>query len=507
MMTRSTDRPFDPRPPESNRRALAKNAIFSFAGGAATLPAAIIALPILLAALGTERLGILMLVWLIVGYLGLFDLGLGRALTKLAADRLASGAQDTGALLWSATAVLTALGVVLGAALALFANWIVAAVRVPPALTAEAVQTCWLLALSVPFIMTASGLRGFLEAQQRFVELSTVRVGQGLLFYLAPLAVLPYSHALPAVVATLVATRVLAWMILLMLALRGGIAPPGAIGVRMTLVRELVRFGRWVAVSTVVGPLMLYADRFLIGTMVSVAAVAYYATPYEVVTKLWLIPAALTAVLFPAFATYHRRNPAELYVLAIAGIKWIFLAVYPLVLVIIAFAPEGLELWLGKDFADNAAAVLRIIAAGVLVNCVAYVPYSLLQAVGRPELCAKLHLIELPAYLICAYLLIDAWGIKGAALAWTLRAGADCAALLWLARDFLRASDDTARRLFRLASAMIFIVLPPTILLDSLLYKAAFVAVVSILLTGIALRLVLTSGERDFVRRLIAWRD
>ncbi len=507
-MIRGADRSSgDSRPPSSDRRALAKNAIFSFAGEAATLPAAIVALPFLLAALGTERLGILMLVWLIVGYLGLFDLGVGRAVTKLAADRLASGERDVAGLLWSATAVLAAMGAVMGTALAVFAEWIVAAgLRVPAPLVTETMQTCWLLALSVPFVMTASGLRGLLEAQQRFGELSAVRIAQGLLFYLAPLAVLPYSHALPAVVATLVATRLLGWLVLLLLVLRGGIALPGRMSVRIGLVKELVGFGRWVAVSSVVGPLMVYADRFMIGAMVSVAAVAYYATPYEVVTKLWLIPAALTAVLFPAFAAHYQRGSGELYTLAMAGIKWIFLLVYPLVLLVVTFAPEGLELWLGKDFSDKATGVLRIVAVGVLVNCAAYIPYSLLQAVGRPDRAAKLHLVELPVYLVCAYLFIQTWGITGAAVAWTLRVGADFAGLLWLAREFLRPADGVARRLFPLAAGMVLLLLPGAVMLDSPLQKAVFAAVVLTVLAGAALRFVLTAGERDFLRELLFWR-
>ncbi len=39
-------------------------------------------------------------------------------------------------------------------------------------------------------------------------------------------------------------------------------------------------------VSNVISPLMFYVDRLVIGAMVSVVAVAYYATPFEVVSRL-----------------------------------------------------------------------------------------------------------------------------------------------------------------------------------------------------------------------------
>jgi hypothetical protein len=43
--------------------------------------------------------------------------------------------------------------------------------------------------------------------------------------------------------------------------------------------------------------------------------------------------------------------------------------------------------------------------------------------------------MEAPPFLLCLWLLIQHAGLPGAALAWTLRAGADCLAMLWFARS------------------------------------------------------------------------
>ena len=45
------------------------------------------AVPPLVRLLGVDRFGVLALAWIIVGYFSLFDLGMGRALTKLVADK------------------------------------------------------------------------------------------------------------------------------------------------------------------------------------------------------------------------------------------------------------------------------------------------------------------------------------------------------------------------------------------------------------------------------------
>ena len=74
--------------------------------------AAMAAAPFLLHTLGTERLGVLSLIWVVVGYVSFLDLGLGRAVTVAVAAAHRPGHAPTGqgvALPFTATAVL-ALG-------------------------------------------------------------------------------------------------------------------------------------------------------------------------------------------------------------------------------------------------------------------------------------------------------------------------------------------------------------------------------------------------------------
>jgi len=91
-----------------------------------------------------------------------------------------------------------------------------------------------------------------------------------------------------------------------------------------------------------------------------------------------------------------------------------------------------LAVWVGPALADPAASVGAILLLGLWVNGLAYVPFALLQAQGRPDVPAKLHVLELPPYLLALWLGLSHFGVEGAAWAWTARAGAD-AALLFLA--------------------------------------------------------------------------
>jgi O-antigen/teichoic acid export membrane protein len=252
--------------------------------------------------------------------------------------------------------------------------------------------------------------------------------------------VLPFSKSLFPVVGVLVVGRVIGCIAHVLLCfrvvpeLRERIAWHGAAA------GPLLRFGGWMTVSNVVSPLMVTLDRFLIGAMVSMTAVAYYATPFEVVTKFLIIPGALVSVMFPAFSTSFSQDRERTAALYGRCVKYIFLILFPAVVLTVGLARSGLTLWLGADFAQHSYRVLQWLAVGVLLNGLATIPFALVQGVGRPDLTAKLHLIELPLYLLALWWLISAYGVEGAAIAWTARVGVDGAVLFGMTHRFLAAN-------------------------------------------------------------------
>lgn len=422
--------------PAPRRRGLAANTAYTLLGQVAPLAVAYFAIPALTRELGAARFGLLTLAWAVLGYFSLFDLGLGRALTQAVAERLASRRDaEVPLLVWTGLALMLALGVVGAAAAAALSPWLVGRVlTVPPALHAEALAAFLVLALATPVVIVSAAIRGVLEAAERFDLVNAVRVPQGIFSFVGPLLVLPLSRSLAAITAVLLAGRLLgtvAWYACMLRVLP-------SLGrdrrVRRAAAGPLLRVGSWMTVSNVVSPLMVTLDRFVIGAVASVAVVAYYTAPWEAVTKLWVVPAALGAVLFPAFASAQASDRERTAALYLRGLKATVLALLPVTVVIFGFAREGLAAWLGAEYAERSATVLRWLAAGVLVNSAAQIPYALVQGSGRPDVTAKLHLVELPLYLAALGWLVAAYGIAGAAAAWTLRAVVDAAALFGYAQ-------------------------------------------------------------------------
>lgn len=483
-------------------RLLARNTVLNFLGLALPLLVALFTIPLLINGLGTARFGVLALAWMVVGYFSLFDLGLGRALTKLVAEKVGTGRErEVYPLVWTALSLMLLLGLVGTAVASLLSPLLVRDVlKIPEALQSETLRAFYLLALSIPIVISTAGLRAILEATQRFGLASTVRSLMGAFTFLGPLLVLPFSNSLFPVVLVLVAGRLLAWLAHLMLCFRVMPALRRQVSFEHTAVRPLLRFGSWMTVTNVVGPLMIYLDRFLIGALVSVAAVAYYATPFEMVTKLWLLPSALIGVLFPAFSASFARDRDRTALLFGRGVKYLFLALFPIVLLIVTLSKEGIDLWLGSEFAQNSTRVLQLLAVGVLVNSLAQIPFALVQGAGRPDLTAKFHLAELPFYLLALWWLLGTFGIEGVAVAWLMRVAVDALLLFAVAQRFLLISTpDVVRAASVMGVALLILALGS--IPESLAEKGLFLSLTLLIFVLVAWFLILTPTERVLLQK------
>ncbi len=471
----------------TRERLVARNTVLNLLGQGVPMLAALFAIPLLIKGLGTDRFGVLTLIWLVMGYFSLFDLGLGRALTQLVSRKLGSNQiEEIPSLVWTSLPLMLLLGLVGGLVLAGLAPWAVReALRIPEALQPETLNAFYLLALSLPVVISTPSLRGLLEAFHRFDLTNAVSGTMGSFMFIAPLVVLPFSKNLALIVAILLLGRLIAWLANFLLVLYVIPTLRRDLKFEASIIRPLLRFGGWMTVTNIIGPLMVYLDRILLGAFISMAAVAYYATPFELVTKLWLLPGALVGVLFPAMsATFFgdQRRTAELFR---KGVKYIFLALFPIVLAIVTLAPEGLTLWLGAEFAQHSFRVLQLLAIGVFINSLAHVPFALVQGAGRPDLTAKLHLAELPFYLLVLWALIKGFGLEGAALAWVLRVSLDTGLLFYLAR---RTLSEKGLPLFRPSVAMVVALI--TLILAAFLVGPVLKAV---FLTGVLIGFILVT--------------
>jgi O-antigen/teichoic acid export membrane protein len=421
-------------------RLLARNTIWNLVGNGAPMIVAVFSIPILIHGLGKDRFGVLALAWALIGYASLFDIGLGRALTQLVAKKLGAGEEhEVPSLVWTSLLLMLALGVAGAVVIAIISPWLVHhALKIPEALQLESLRAFYLLGLSVPVVISTAGLRGLLEAHQRFMLVNALRIPLGVFTFAGPLLVLPFSRSLVPIVGILVAGRFASCLAFLWVCFR--VVPELKRGVAWhgPSAGPLLRFGGWTTVTNIVGPMMLYMDRFVIGATVSATAVTYYATPFELVTKLFVISGAISGVMFPAFSLTGAMDRHRSWKLYRRTMGYMFAVLFPVTAILMLGSKAGLALWLGADFAVHSYRVAQLLLVGTFALAMESLPFVLIQGLGRPDIPAKLNLFEIPSYAAALYWLIQRYGVTGAAAAWVLRATVDALLLIYFAHRFQR---------------------------------------------------------------------
>ena len=408
-------------------RKLFRNTVLNLIGLVVPLAVGFVTIPMVVRALGNERFGILALVWVVFGYFGLFDLGLGRTTTRAVADAL--GRNETAkvpAVLWTTVHLQTAVGLAAAALSHLAAPLIVRRVfNIPDGFVGETILTLRIVGWSMPVMFVGSSFRGVLEAAQRFDLVNAVKVPVNILFYGLPLLGTAMGFKLPGIVGLLVLSRALA------------LAAWGAMSLRVLpalrtkpvlhgeLVRPLVSFSGWLGLSGILYAVTTSLDRLVIGSLLTVEAVAFYSAPYEAINRIGVVPGSLSMVLFPAFSFLdgggHAKRTESLFA---RSTKFLLLSTGPVFILLAFFARDLLRLWLGPEFAAQSAFVVVVLAAAFLVNTVVAVPNNYLMGIGRVDIAPKYQAVELVAFTGLTWAGAKLWGIKGVAVATALRLAA-----------------------------------------------------------------------------------
>jgi len=415
--------------------------------------AALLAVPWLMRYLGQERLGVLSLIWVVVGYFSFLDMGLGRAVTVAVASLRVGGQQarsDEMHVLGSASALLLGVGSIAAVLLGLsIAAWGIPFQLSSANLRGEVTYALLWTLPSLPLLLLSSSLRGHLEGVGAFRSLNLLRIPTGILLIVGPCLTALYSPNLIWACMGIFMVRVLHALVLWQLV--ASQTEHGFFELMSVLsrsssalwLRRLLTFGGWVTVSNVVGPIIVYVDRFVIGATLAAGAVTAYAVPFDLVSRLPILVASLCSVLLPeltrlsGLAVETGSGEASKAHRLAAKASW-FSAGVVLVLVLLGCwtAHWALTLWLGPDLAQQSTRVTQILLLAFGVNAVAQIPFTALQAVGKVRSVALLHLTELLPYAGVVYFAISWLGIEGAAWAWLARSIVDYGVLVWLWRSY-----------------------------------------------------------------------
>lgn len=480
--------------------SVARHTIYNLAGSIAPMFVSIVTVPIYLHLVGATRYGVLSIVWLFMGYFGLFDPGLSRAATYHIARLHNASARERGDVFWTALLVNFLFGMLGGlvlyaAARPLFTHFF----KMPDDMRAEVLACLPWMAASIPLSITTGVLGSVLQAREWFGISNAVNVLNTLLTQIVPIAV-AYFHGPD-----------LLWLIPAILLARAAGAVPQFIavaralplgaggGFKSALLRELFSYGGWITVSNLLGPILMSADRMLIGSVLNIQNVTYYSVPFFLVSRISVLPAAFVTSMFPKLA---RTTGDEVGIEANVSTLWLVAVMTPIIVFATLCLPLFMHLWMGRSFALKAVPIGSILLFGMWLNAVAIIPYNFLQATNRPDLTAIFHLIELVPFVIILWIGLHWFGLNGAAWAWDLRMLFDVILLLH--------ATGQLKIISILIPGAMLVILAPLLAPSKILSPVVLLAAIALLLStvwGWSLSPVLRGLVRNYLQRLPTVRN
>ncbi len=385
----------------------------------------VVSIPTLIKLLGVEKFGVLTLLWSIVGYFSLFDFGMGRAITQriasLAGDKtLISSVFVFGLVI---TGITGAIGLLLQS---LNTSFILEKFfAVSQSIKTDTAQALLISAFAIPATTISSGYRGLLEGLEDFQTSNAIKILLGVIITLFPLlTALFVSKDLSALAVAIVFARLLVLLIYIVVASRYNIRYNFSVAALKPNM-DMLHFGIWMTVSNIISPILVNVDKFIVSGALGAALVAYYTVPAETITKLLLISGAIGTSLLPRQSQLRLIDPVQERQVYKNTFLLNFKILSVMCLLALLLAKFAIGAFLGPEFLRKSLAVTLFLIVGVWINGMAYMPYSALHAHGLTRLTAITHGLELVLYIPLAWYMVHAFGLVGAAIAWTFRVGVD----------------------------------------------------------------------------------
>ncbi|RDK03667.1 flippase [Paraburkholderia lacunae] len=413
-------------------KSILKNIAINFAGSVVPTFISLATVPAYLHLMGVDRYGVINLVWALIGYFSVLDLG-----TSLATENQIAKVRDADdgsveRIFWSACALNLGTGII-GGLIVYFGAflYIQHGVKIEPAFQREVMASLPWIAIAVPLANVTWVFAGAITAVERFASFNTNQTIGTILFQVLPLAAIYFiSPSLAVAIPAAVCARLIAGVML-------GMATWRALNIRRVckpewpVIAELFGYGRWLLLFSGAGMISQTLDRVLIGSMLGARFVAYYATPQNLVNRLNILPGAMLRTLFPRLSASAREDADQLARGALAFLNGAFT---PCVIVALFALEPFLTIWLGAQMAVACAPVGRILIVGVWLAGQSSILGILIQAQANPAAVAKVSWIQLPVFIGALWLSIHFFGIAGAASVIVVKALFDYCAFLYFSR-------------------------------------------------------------------------
>jgi O-antigen/teichoic acid export membrane protein len=409
--------PPQPRPAAATRVAV--NTLSNYARFGVSMAVWFFLTPAMVHGLGEQEYGLWSLVYSVVGFFSLLDLGMGTGVVKCVAE--ATGNGDAGRRNRMLSTYAAAYGgVALAAALILGVLSLVfnRVFSIPAEAHGRALAALWLIGLrAVVLAFPLSLFRGILYGQQRLVLLNALQALSLVAYGVGGLLALRYGAGVVALAAIGLASMLLEHALYAVFAWRR--TPGLALSPRLvdtSLLREAVSLSVSQLLIAVSGLAMLRTDPVVIQLAIGLSAVGVYAVALKAAENGFMLVKQFVNALSPLIAQLHGGGRSErLREVLVSGTRF---ACVPAVLLAVGcyvLGGRALVLWVGPGF-EGAGPVMSVLVTAMALAVPQMMVFSLLTYTDRHRLPARASVAAAVLNLALTLLLVRPLGLLGVAL-------------------------------------------------------------------------------------------
>lgn len=393
---------------------------------------ALIAIPslgILARGLGPDFFGLYSLIFIVLGYSGIFDAGVTKSVVYFVSNSKNSD-KEINNLVSTACLLLFTLSFIVVLPIVYFADDLILSLTGDPSKAHhEFTLGIRLALLSIPLIMLNLVFQGFFEGRSKFYELSLIKIVVNPLSSLLPALSTIILGTLKAAITSLIIAKVVSLIAILIFYVRYLNHRGQSFGSVSTLsLRKIIKFGGWISLSNILSPIMNTFDRFMVAAINGITNLSFYSIAADAISKFTILPISVSKVIFPIFSNYSKKSTHR-----DVRKKSVQMIAYPMVILVvlgIIFAEKIILIWFGGEYLGSTIAVFQLLLVGLLFNSIAQIPYNVIQANGYASYTALLHSLEIIPHILFLWFMVTNYGIIGAALSITIRSAVDALLLI-----------------------------------------------------------------------------
>jgi len=396
-----------------------KDALYLIFGNGAPAILGLVCLPFIINGLGAAYFGVLTLVWAIIGLGSIFDFGIGRAMTYEISICPRNNRIEKEKIFTSGLLLTLAISLLITPLACYFVSYLILDLGWLGNLDKSVLVKTFIFSMLaiVPTTLNAV-IRGALEGESNFFGSMINRSLLGSAMFVIPcIYVIYFSASLDHIALSLLAVRVLLCL-LAFIQLGYKVSYPSK-----ATAKKILHYGKWVAISNFLSPIMVYGDRFFITSILGPSYLELYVVPQELIQRVLIIPSSISNSLLPKMSfEENKKKSYEDYkkIEKIIGLIIIFIISLCLV-----FGGVFFSKWMSIDFYGRIKNILYILYIGLFFNSLAQISVVILSAINKPQSIGVAHIIEFPIYIALLYYFITIYGIEGAAYAWAIRVTLD----------------------------------------------------------------------------------